>query len=929
MNKKEETIARIADYNPEIIAITETKPKTSNYTVTEAELKIPNYTCHPGRCAEGRGVALYFKENMDVNINEDLTTNQADTVWCELKLNAADKLLVGCLYRSPNATPEQNTTVNSQILQASRMNFSHIIAVGDLNHPEIGWPGPKCNCKETHPAAVFTNIVRETFMTQHVDQPTHYRGSQAANTLDLILTDDEDLVDNIEYEAPIGKSHHSVLRFDINCQNDNSIPPRETYLYNKGDYHSIKNHLSTVDWDHELGNKTTEECWQSLLDTLITLKKRYIPRRMVRGNPKFKKKPVWMNPNALTKIKKKHAAWKRYLATRDGKEYTEYCQARNQARWATRKAMKEFERGIAKNAKSDPGSFYKYVRTKSSTRTGIGDLEANGTTAQTDKEKADVLNGFFTSVFTQEDTACPDFPDRHFQSPLLTTNFSPEKIKKKLLKLNPAKSPDPDGLHPKLLREAADELVYPLSILFKTSLEEGTVPASWRDGCITPIFKKGSKKDPGNYRPVSLTSLVCKLMEGLIKDSMMEHLMTNNLIASEQHGFVKGRSCSTQLLESMELWTQILDSHGCADTVYFDFQKAFDTVPHLRLLRKLEAYGFRGNLLKWIQAFLSGRRQQVSVNGTKSGWEEVVSGVPQGSVLGPTLFVIYINDLPEHVHSHIKLFADDTKLFREVSTVEDCKLIQEDIRSMEAWADKWLLRFHPMKCKVLRLGRKPPEFNYTMCGPNDDYITLAETESEKDLGVHIDNRLNFKTHIEETVNKANRIVGLIRRSFLCLDTQSFPLLFRALVRPHLEYGNVVWSPRLVGDQKLLEGVQRRATRLVPGLKDLPYEERLQRLNLPSLSHRRNRGDMIEVYKYVSNLYDVNTSWLKPKSFKTTRGHSLQLEKQRSTMELRRHSFSHRVVDNWNALPDHIVHAPSINSFKNRLDKEWSAMKYQF
>jgi hypothetical protein len=809
------------------------------------------------------------------------------------------------------------------------MKHTHVIALGDFNHPEIGWPGPRCNCKEAHPATVFINTVREAFMTQHVDQPTHYRGSQAANTLDLILSDDEGLIDSIQYEEPIGKSHHSVLKFSMNCQSENRIPPRETYLYNKGNYNSIRRHLSDTDWDQELGNKSTEDCWQSLLSILLSLKQRYIPRRPVRANPNSRKKPLWMNTAAIKKIKKKHAAWKRYLNTREGRDYTEYCRARNQAKWATRKAMRDFEKGIAKNAKTDPGGFYKYVRTKSTTRTGIGDLESNGKTAQTDKDKADTLNQFFASVFTQEDTTCPDFPDRQFHTPLMSTDFTPDKIKKKLLKLNPAKSPDPDGLHPKLLREAANELVYPLSILFQTSLAEGTVPSSWRDGCITPIFKKGSKKDPGNYRPVSLTSLVCKLMEGLIKDSMMEHMISNNLIAKEQHGFVKGRSCNTQLLESMEIWTDILDKHGCVDTIYFDFQKAFDTVPHQRLLKKLEAYGFRGNILNWIQAFLSGRRQQVSVNGTKSRWEQVASGVPQGSVLGPTLFVIYINDLPDHVQSHIKLFADDTKLFREVSTAEDCKLLQDDIDTMEIWANKWLLRFHPLKCKVLRLGRRPPEFEYTMHGPNADKITLAETDSEKDLGVYIDNQLSFRTHIDEITSKANRIAGLIRRSFLCLDTESFPLLFRALVRPHLEYGNVIWSPRLVRDRNQLEGVQRRATRLVPGLKDLPYEERLQRLNLPSLQYRRERGDMIEVFKYMTNLYDVDTSWMKPKQYKLTRGHPLQLEKQHSSLEIRRHSFSHRVVENWNALPDHVALAPSIDSFKNRLDKAWSAKKFQF
>jgi len=417
-------------------------------------------------------------------------------------------------------------------------------------------------------------------------------------------------------------------------------------------------------------------------------------------------------------------------------------------------------------------------------------------------------------------------------------------------------------------------------------------------------------------------------MESAIRDSLVEHLKTNNLLAEEQHGFVSGRSCVTQLLECLESWTRILDNYGCIDVIYFDFQKAFDTVPHHRLLMKLKAYGIQDQLLKWIESFLSNRKQRVSVNGSKSSWEDVVSGVPQGSVLGPVLFVIYINDLPRNVLSTIKLFADDTKLFRQVSTPQDCQLLQNDITTLEEWSKNWLLCFHPNKCKVLRIGKGHPEFQYQMTSPEGQLITLQETTVEKDLGVNIDNKLSFRKHIDTTVKKANQITGLIRRTFTFLDRETFPLLFRSLVRPHLEYGNSVWTPKLIKDQILVENVQRRATKLVPGLYDLPYEERLRCLKLPTLAHRRARGDMIETFKFIHNKYNVNTSWIPVQPNKITRGHSLPIAKQHCKLNIRRHAFSQRIVDNWNSLPEDVACAPTLNCFKSRLDKHWSQYKYQ-
>ena len=368
---------------------------------------------------------------------------------------------------------------------------------------------------------------------------------------------------------------------------------------------------------------------------------------------------------------------------------------------------------------------------------------------------------------------------------------------------------------------------------------------------------------------------------------------------------------------------EVVADGGVVDSIYFDFSKAFDTVPHQRLSVKMKAYGIQGKLLSWIEAFLTGREQVVRVNGELSGAKPVISGIPQGSVLGPLLFVLYINDLPDSVSSNILLFADDTKIFRQVSSKSDALRLQEDINVLNNWSEKWLLRFNTDKCHVLTLGKIDKIMHthrYELYGDELDHVF-----EEKDLGVMIDMDLTFEEHMATKIGKANGIMGLIRRTFSYLDGDTFKKLYTSFVRPHLEYANSVWSPHLRKHIKMLESVQIRATKLVDGMKSMSYTERLQALNLPTLLHRRQRGDMIQVWKHF-NTYDQQTL---PSNFRpnprVNRRHPYQLTWNRpkdGTNGLQQNSFYFRVANSWNLLPKNVVEADNINTFKARLDATW-------
>ena len=459
-------------------------------------------------------------------------------------------------------------------------------------------------------------------------------------------------------------------------------------------------------------------------------------------------------------------------------------------------------------------------------------------------------------------------------------------------------------------------------------MQEGRLPAGWKESHVTPIYKAGAKSQASNYRPVSLTSVVCKVMETLIRQRLMEHLKENAILNDCQHGFVAGRSCTTQLFKIIDAWTRVVDAGGCVDVAYLDYRKAFDTVPHQRLLRKLQAYGVRGQTLEWIKDFLVGRRQRVSVDGELSAWAWVLSGIPQGSVLGPVLFILYVNDLPDVVHSLVQMFADDTKLFREIGGETDSVELQADLDNLILWSIKWQMSFNTAKCKIMHLGKNNPRTGYTM-GVGEARRELAVVKEEKDLGVTFQETLSFVSHCDRIVSKANRILGLIRAGFEYIDRDTMSLLFKGLVRPHLEYAVVIWSPLHLKDRRRLEAVQKRATRMVPGMKDLEYCDRLEKMKLPSLRFRRLRGDMITVYRILHEDFDVDMTELLPRDMGVrTRGHSLKLLKQRCMTDLRKHCFPCRVVDEWNSLPEDVVVARNVNIFKGMLDRHWSSRWYE-
>ena len=658
------------------------------------------------------------------------------------------------------------------------------------------------------------------------------------------------------------------------------------------------------------------ECWNILKYEIESIIDKFVPFQ--KQGKRCRKKHL--SKEAIRKIMLKQTMWRVYRRTRKDEDYAKYKEALNAATTEIRQSKRSYEQKLACNIKNDSKSFYAYVRSKQNVQDKVGPLEDSaGNIISQGFLMAEDLNGYFSSVFTKEDISSLPVADAKFQGaksdylgPLVVT---PELVAKKIKAMKDNKSPGVDGIPPKLLMETVEQISIPLARVFNLSLKEGVVPFEWKEANIIPLFKKGSRNKSENYRPVSLTSVICKLLERLIKDHMVDFLVKHKLLNSSQHGFLKARSCLTNMLCFLEEITKWIDVGSPVDIIYLDFQKAFDKVPHQRLLLKLKAHGIGDSITDWIEQWLTDRRQRVVVDGEVSNWKSVLSGVPQGSVLGPILFLIYINDLDDSITSNVLKFADDTKLFRKVNTDGDKQHLQNDLDRLVKWSEKWQMLFNFGKCKCLHTGHRNLNVNYRM----GDTV-LGTTVKEKDLGVTISADMKVSEQCGIAASKGNQILGLIRRNITYKGKKLIIPLYKAIVRPHLEYCIQAWRPYRKKDIDTLERIQRRATKMIPELRDLSYEERLKECGLTTLETRRLRGDQIEVFKILNGYENIDRNmFFSLKKDSRTRGHEVKLVKDQCRLDIRKHSFSQRTINEWNKLSTDCVTASSVNMFKNKVD----------
>ena len=502
--------------------------------------------------------------------------------------------------------------------------------------------------------------------------------------------------------------------------------------------------------------------------------------------------------------------------------------------------------------------------------------------------------------------------------PLKTINFTTPEIFKIINSLRNSKSLGPDGMPSCMVKSCLPDIASILLKIFNLSLATGHYPDAWKISHIRPKFKSGSKLDPSNYRPINITSILSRIMEKIVKKQMSNYFLSQNIISPAQHGFLSNRSCSTCQADFLNHTISLRDKEYEVDILYFDFSKAFDTVSHLKLIQKLENLGITDPLIQWISSFLSNRELIVEVDSVLSDPLPVTSGVIQGSVLGPLLFLIYINDITECILNGCPyLYADDLKIvykLKKSTILEDRSRIQDDLTRLENWCNTWAMKLNVDKCGIMHIGRNKINASLTLNG-----TALTTLTSVKDLGITYDQCLSVSEHVKMITAKANRSAGFIHRNFT--STKSKVSLYRMYVRPRLEYCSFILCIANKADITKIERVQRRFTRRLNNLnQQIPYEKRCEVHNLQPLSIRRAKQNLIFLYKIIhSNICSNINSKFKITSQYCLRNDNNKLYVPRCNKSLRKRSFLILYSTIWNRLPEDIRKADTTRVFSNKIN----------
>ena len=916
-NKKAE-LAAIAEYcDPDLMLISETKLGPD---ILNGEFMPEGYM---GRFRKDRkrgagGVMIITKECYKIADADITVQNENESVWAIITLKDLSKLVIGSFYRPPDKGIQPLVDLEMELAQISEKFKNNpkttLILGGDFNAGGINWD----LCTVDHDTSNRTlkekllSILSEAGLKQMQREPT--RGQ---NLLDLFCCNKPSLVKSIT-SIP-GISDHNIVLAD--CKLKPSIitkPQRKIYQWSKADWHSLREQtvVFAEDFLASATTRSVNENYIKFRTYLEEVMENKIPSKL--SSKRFKL--PWFNRELKRLCRKKARKYKK--AKRSGredhweqyKEFQKVVQAKlTEGRWdyINRFLQIGLETGNKK-------PFWKYLRVQKQEDFGISALKSNGKMFTDRKSISEILNTQFKSVFTKKTSSkIPELPGVTFPSikDLKITEFGVFKL---LDKIDVSKASGPDCIPGRILQKLARELAPVLHFIFEQSLNTGDLPAEWTLANVAPIFKKGSKLQAVNYRPVSLTCISCKLFEHIVCKHILGHLEDHEILTDLQHGFRSGRSCETQLITTFHDIASAYNKKGSQiDIAVLDFSKAFDTVPHDGLLSKLKHYGIDDKIWLWISNFLKQRKQRVVVDGIQSDMVTVDSGVPQGTVLGPILFLLHINDLPSVISSKVRLFADDCLVYREIKNRQDQIALQKDLNLLENWGSKWGMRFNAAKCNIMRMSRKqtPISTQYELSGQ-----VLEEVKDAKYLGVTVSDDLEWTKHINAITTKANSKLSFLRRNLKGCPEKLRETAYFALVRSFLEYSATVWHPHQKYNFDKLEMVQRRAARFVKGRYGM-YEsvtQMLEELTWVPLSKRRENGCLILFYKIINNLAMVPHSCLEKADGRTRKNHNLKFRHIGYNVDPYGQSFFPKCISAWNGLAQEVAEANTLDLFKSKL-----------
>lgn len=902
----------------DVISLTET---WLNETVPDQDLEFNDFQVpfRRDRLTDNYGgIAVYVKQDIPCKRRADLELINIECLWLELSIKNR-KLLLGTFYRPPSSTPLILSDIENSIGMAVDTGINDIVITGDFN----------LNIANSQSKKKIDDICMQYNLHQLINEPTHFTES-SATIIDLILVSN---LTSISMSGVSGPFLNQDIRYhcpvySIFCFKKEMSKPfkRQIWLYEQGHYDAFRQRATEFDWNTVRHNDVNTYATQ-FSNKLSELAKEHIPTKTITVRPRDL---PWMNGTIRNLMRKRNRLYKKYKTNKNNETYNLFKKSRNEITKLLRKSKKDYIDHLAYKLKHSTLSSSDYWKTlksfiKPSQNSAIPPLLHEGVYYSETSDKANLLNDYFIkqTIIDDQRAHTPNMPTETVQS-LSSIVISQDEVKSVLQSLKLGKSSGPDNINNKILKELSLQLSKPLCDLFNYSLTKGVCPDTWKEANVSPVFKKDDSSLVTNYRPISLLNTIGKVMEKIVHKHLFNFLRDHNVITSLQSGFVPGDSTINQLVDIYNTFCNALDQGKEVRAVFCDISKAFDRVWHKGLLFKLKRVGINGSLLDWFTNYLLDRKQRVVMPGVTSSWGYIKAGVPQGSILGPLLFLVYINDIVSDINSTIKLFADDTSLYLIVDTPNNAaNMLNNDLETIHRWAETWLVTFNPSKSESLLISRKNIKPAHPPLKMNSE--TIKEVPHHKHLGIFLSNDGTWHQHIEYILTKAWQRLYIMRKFKYLLDRESLQIIYTSFIRPILEYADVVWDNCTQYEVNAMEKVQTEAARIVTGATKLVSLDKLYReTGWETLEVRRSKHKLCLFYKMTHNLTPAYLTSLVPQTFESTVSYNLRgsqnIRPILTRTQLYYKSFLPSCTREWNELPDEVKRSVSLASFKTQLNK---------
>ena len=903
----------------DIITISET---CLNERDNSNNLAVPGFHPIVRRDRDGHGgVAIYVRSNMIMKERPDLDVPGLEVIWIETKINQ-NVLLVGSIYMPPNTPVAYWNLIKESINKA--FNTPHrFILLGDLN-----------TCFMHNPSPHLMEIIQQYSLNQLINDYTRIETvtrmgvtTITKSCIDLVLTSSMDLISNVSVLPKIC-SDHMLPCVKLNSKRIFSNYRKVTLNLTKLNVNRLMEELETINFLDICTNHSIDDSALLFSENIMQAVRTCTPTKIVKVR---ENSPLWLNEYILILREQKNyihqtakrldtiTMWECFRRFRNF--YTD--EVRNRKR----NYLQELDNHISNEHNFNSKRWWKlvnnFLKNKGIESNDIPPLEIDDQTIYSNVKKANAFNVYFNSQsqITGNDDTLPNVDQDHQVMPRFQLNT--EEVTVVLKNLDTSKAVGPDLVHNKILVAAYPIIAEPLTILFNRSLSEGIFPAVWKKAHITPIFKKGNRSSCSNYRPISLLSCVGKILEKCVKLHVVDFLNEHKIITIAQSGFTQGDSTIYQLLSIYDDFLKSLDNNIKTQAIFFDISKAFDRVWHKGLLHKLRVIGINDQLLTWFHSYLSDRKQAVVVNGSCSDFLTIPAGVPQGSVLGPLLFLIYINDINKGIVSTTKLFADDTSMYLSVDDDETrSETLNSDLNKINVWANKWKVTFNCQKTKLVNICRQNAI-------PTNQLVfegTILEANFyHKHLGLVIQGNCKWNNHIDNVIAKTRMLVSCMKSYKYRLSRKSLEIMFKSYVLPHFDYADVIWDNCTQYQSEQLEQIQLEALRTIVGtVKGTSHEKLYNETGFIPLKERRKRHKLILFFKFINGMLPEHLSQRFPNLVSDTniyhRRRPLERNLPKWKTELYRNSFFHDATYLWNALDDNMKTLTSIGAFKRNLSR---------